>query len=322
MLRTFTLAAVLAAGALLAPVAGHAAAPMAQGDNPGYYRMMLGDFQVTALSDGSHVFPVDTVMVDTTPDNIAAALARDDLALPLQGSINAFLVNTGSRLVLVDTGAGVLYGACCGKLLDNLRAAGYRPEQVDDVLLTHLHKDHVGGVLHDGKIAFPNAVIRVARADADYWRSRTSRQAAPEFLRSFFDSADASLAPYDAAGRLRPFAGDGEIVPGIRSLAEPGHTPGHTAYLVESRGQKLLLWGDIVHVAPLQLADPRVSVKYDTSDKDAQRSRGALLARAATEHLWIGAAHIAFPGLGHVERDGERWRWTPANYATGAGNPH
>jgi glyoxylase-like metal-dependent hydrolase (beta-lactamase superfamily II) len=294
--------------------ASRAAAPTSHADNPGFYRMELGDFEITALSDGSHVFPVDTVMIDTTQDKVLAALASDDLAPPIQGSINAFLVNTGSKLILIDTGAGMLYGACCGKLLANLRAAGYQPEQIDEVLLTHLHKDHVGGVLADGKIAFPNAVLRVSKVDVDYWRSRTARQAAPTFLQSFFDSADAALKPYDAAGRLRPFSGDVEIEPGIHSLAEPGHTPGHTAYMVESRGQKLLVWGDIVHVASVQLADPRAALKYDSSDSGAQRSRSALLGRAATEHFWIGAAHISFPGLGHVRRDGAGYRWVPANY--------
>jgi glyoxylase-like metal-dependent hydrolase (beta-lactamase superfamily II) len=278
--------------------------------------MTLGGFDVIALSDGSHPFPVDSVMIDTSKEAVGAALAGDDLALPLQGSINAFLVNTGEKLVLIDTGAGALYGACCGRLLANLRLAGYAPEQVDEILLTHLHKDHVGGVLQAGKIAFPNAVLRVARADADYWRDAGSRARAPEFLRSFFDSASEALAPYAAAGRLQPFDGDTEVVPGIRSVSEPGHTPGHTAYLVESRGQRLLVWGDIVHVAPVQLKDPRASLKYDSSDAAAQRTRRSLLERAAREHLWIGAAHISFPGLGHVRRDGAGYRWIPANYET------
>lgn len=326
MFRTSHFAAILTVmvATLITLPASQAAAPMARSDNPGYYRILLGDFEITALSDGSHVFPVDTVMIDTTPEKVAAALARDDLALPLQGSINAFLINTGSKLVLVDTGAGALYGPCCGKLLSNLRAAGYRPEQVDEVLLTHLHKDHVGGVLADGKIAFPNAVLRVARVEADYWRSRASRQAAPDFLQSFFDSAQAALAPYEAAGRLRTFGENGAILPGIRSLAETGHTPGHTVFEVESRGQKLLLWGDIVHVAPVQLADPRASVKYDSSDTDAQRARRTLLARAAKEHFLVGAAHISFPGLGHVAREGEGYRWVPANYdaAPGSASSH
>jgi glyoxylase-like metal-dependent hydrolase (beta-lactamase superfamily II) len=310
-------AALLCALALFLNVpAAHAAAPRPSIENPGFYRMTLGGFDVVALSDGSHPFPVESVMIDTSKEAVAAALAGDDLALPLQGSINAFLINTGEKLVLIDTGAGALYGACCGRLLANLRLAGYAPEQVDEILLTHLHKDHVGGVLQAGKIAFPNAVLRVARADADYWRDAASRASAPEFLRSFFDSAAEALAPYAAAGRLRPFDGDAEVVPGIRSVSEPGHTPGHTAYLVESRGQRLLVWGDIVHVAPVQLKDPRASLKYDSSDAAAQRTRRSLLERAAREHLWIGAAHVSFPGLGHVRRDGAGYRWIPANYET------
>jgi glyoxylase-like metal-dependent hydrolase (beta-lactamase superfamily II) len=315
----FTLLFALAA-CLAAPL--QAAAPRAAIENPGFYRITLGDFEVIALSDGSHPFPVESVMIDTPHEAVAAALAGEDLGLPLQGSINAFLINTGARLVLIDTGAGALYGACCGRLLANLRTAGYQPEQVDEILLTHLHKDHVGGVLAGGKIAFPNAVLRVARADADYWRDAASRARAPAFLHSFFDSAAESLAPYAAAGRLRPFDGDGELLPGIRSVSEPGHTPGHTAYLVESRGQRLLVWGDIVHVAPVQLKDPQASLKYDSSAAAARRTRRGLLERAAREHLWIGAAHISFPGLGHIRRDGAGYRWVPANYESlPAGQP-
>ena len=318
MFRVSTIVTILtiSLAALCAIPTSQAAAPFSTVENPGFYRMMLGDFEVTALSDGTHVFPVETVMIDTTPEKIAAALAREELALPLQGSINAFLVNTGNKLVLIDTGAGVLYGDCCGRLVANLRAAGYRPDQVDEVLLTHLHKDHVGGVVQDGKRVFSNAVVRVAQADSGYWRSRQNREKSPEFLRSFFDSAATALAPYDAAGRLMPIEGNEELMPGIRSLAAAGHTPGHTAYMVESRGQKLLVWGDIIHVAPVQLAHLQASVKYDSDDRAAQAARTELLARSAQEHLLIGAAHISFPGLGHVQREGDRYRWLPVNYET------
>jgi len=305
--------------ALLACLAGQLA--QATPGNPGFYRMTLGGFDIVALSDGTHPFPVDTVMIDTPKETIAAALAADELALPLQGSINAFLVDTGKKIVLIDTGAGALYGDCCGRLLANLRAAGYRPEQVDEILLTHLHKDHVGGVLQQNQPAFPNAVLRMARADANYWRSASSRRQAPDFLRSFFDSAADALAPYAAAGRLRPFDGEVVLEEGIRSVSAPGHTPGHTAYLVESRGQKLLVWGDIVHVAPVQLLDPQASVKYDSSDGDAQRARRSLFERAAREHLWIAAAHISFPGLGHLGREGGHYRWIPINYETTPARP-
>ena len=312
----------IAAAAFMLATAAHAAAPQVHTQAPGWYRTMLGRFEITALSDGTHTFPVDTVMTDVTPAAVDAALANNDLHRPVQGSINAFLVNTGTQLVLIDTGAGALYGACCGKLLANLRAAGYRPEQVDVVLLTHLHKDHVGGVLADGKPAFPNAVVRAAGADADYWLSRDQRAAAPAFLTSFFDSAAASLAPYTAAGRFQPFAPGAALVPGIRAVAEPGHTPGHSGYLVEDGGQALLVWGDVVHVAAVQLDQVQATVKYDTSAPDARATRAGLLERAAREHLLVGAAHVAFPGLGHVRREGAGFAWLPLNYEGDPADPH
>ena len=312
----------IAAAAFMLATAAHAAAPQVHTQAPGWYRTMLGRFEITALSDGTHTFPVDTVMTDVTPAAVDAALANNDLHRPVQGSINAFLVNTETQLVLIDTGAGALYGACCGKLLANLRAAGYRPEQVDVVLLTHLHKDHVGGVLADGKPAFPNAVVRAAGADADYWLSRDQRAAAPAFLTSFFDSAAASLAPYTAAGRFQPFAPGAALVPGIRAVAEPGHTPGHSGYLVEDGGQALLVWGDVVHVAAVQLDQVQATVKYDTSAPDARATRAGLLERAAREHLLVGAAHVAFPGLGHVRREGAGFAWLPLNYEGDPADPH
>jgi glyoxylase-like metal-dependent hydrolase (beta-lactamase superfamily II) len=312
----------IAAAAFMLATAAHAAAPQVHTQAPGWYRTMLGRFEITALSDGTHTFPVDTVMTDVTPAAVDAALANNDLHRPVQGSINAFLVNTETQLVLIDTGAGALYGACCGKLLANLRAAGYRPEQVDVVLLTHLHKDHVGGVLADGKPAFPNAVVRAAGADADYWLSRDQRAAAPAFLTSFFDSAAASLAPYTAAGRFQPFAPGAALVPGISAVAEPGHTPGHSGYLVEDGGQALLVWGDVVHVAAVQLDQVQATVKYDSSAPDARATRAGLLERAAREHLLVGAAHVALPGLGHVRREGAGFAWLPLNYEGDPADPH
>lgn len=178
----------------------HAAAPQVGTQGPGFYRMMLGSYEITALLDGTHPFPVDTVMTDVPRRVIDQDLAEDDLALPLQGSINAFLINTGSQLILIDTGAGVLYGDCCGHLLANLRAAGYQPEQVDQVLLTHMHKDHVGGVIRAGQMAFPNAVLRVSQREADYWLDAGNKKTAPSFLSSFFDSAAQSVAPLYRGG--------------------------------------------------------------------------------------------------------------------------
>lgn len=311
----FTACIVAAMLMLLLPVPpAHAAAPQVLTQGPGFYRMMLGSYEVTALLDGTHDFPIDTVMTHVSQHEIDQDLASDDLSQPVQGSINAYLVNTGSQLILIDTGAGVLYGDCCGRLLANLRAAGYRPEQVDMVLLTHMHKDHVGGLNLNAKPAFPNAVVRASRREADYWLDARNKSTAPAFLSSFFDAAAQSVAPYIATGRFQPYDGDAVLAPGIHALAAPGHTPGHTAYVVQSGNQTLLVWGDVIHVASIQLRNPAVSVEYDSDASAAQQTRHELLDLAAQHHYLIGAAHIAFPGLGHVRREGEGYRWVPLNY--------
>lgn len=321
---------------LLQALPASAAAPQQRSQGPGYYRTMLGHFEITALSDGTHAFPIDTVMTGVSPSDIAGDLAREALTVPVQGSINAFLVNTGTKLILIDTGAGLLYGDCCGKLMANLRAAGYAPEQVDEILLTHLHKDHVGGVLAGGKMAFPNAVLRVSQVDAAYWLTVSNKAQAPGFLASFFDSAATALAPYQAAGHFKPFAlegsgeGDGtRLEAGIRAVAAPGHTPGHTMYEIDSDGKMLFVWGDIVHIAAIQLRDPAASVTYDSDAAAAQASRRALFALAVQRDALIGAAHIAFPGLGHLRAQGGAdggaggggYRWIPLNYDADPGRP-
>ena len=314
MNRKTLLAATLAiACSLLAP-AGHAAAPLVGTQAPGYYRMMLGDYEITALSDGSHVFPIDTVMTHIAPAAINRDLADADLAQPVQGSINAFLINTGKKLILVDAGAGALYGDCCGKLLANLRAAGYRPEQVDELLITHLHKDHAGGIMAQGAAAFPNAVLRLSQAEADYWLTPANKAKAPEFLSTFFDAAKAAVAPYRAAGRYQPYGKFGQLEPGIAAMPAPGHTPGHAMYLVQNKNQQLLIWGDIVHVSAIQLHNPEATVKYDSSEDDAHGTRVRLLQMAASQHMIVGAAHIAFPGLGHIRQRDGRYDWLPVNY--------
>jgi glyoxylase-like metal-dependent hydrolase (beta-lactamase superfamily II) len=292
----------------------NAAAPQVRTQGPGFYRMMLGEYEITALLDGTHPFPIDSVMTYVSKEDVQRDLARDDLTVPIQGSINAFLINTGTKLILIDTGAGVLYGDCCGHLLDNLRAAGYQPDEVDEVLLTHLHKDHVGGVVLGAKMAFPNAVLRTSQTEADYWLNSANKATAPAFLNSFFDSAIASVAPYQAAGRFLPFNENQRLEPGIASIATPGHTPGHTAYLIQSSSQTLIVWGDMIHVASIQLQNPTASVEYDTDAIAAQRSRRTMLALAASNHYLVGAAHIAFPGLGHVRANGKTYDWIPVNY--------
>ncbi|MFC0239176.1 MBL fold metallo-hydrolase [Rhodopseudomonas telluris] len=312
--------------------AAAAAAPQVRTQAPGYYRMMLGKFEITALLDGTHTFPVNKVMLrneaaadgtrravqlsDIHPGEAEALLAAERLSIPLEGAINAFLVNTGDRLVLIDSGAGSLYGDCCGHLIENLRASGYKPEQVDEIYLTHLHADHVGGVAPHGQAAFPNAVVRVNQKDVDYWLDPASEGKAPAFLKSMFEGDRASLKPYQGSGRLKPFKDGEQLSPGIRAIPTAGHTPGHTSYEVSSDGQRLLVWGDLVHVAPLQFRDPAITLTYDSDPFGAEAQRTAIFADAATTGTWIAAAHIAFPGIGHIVPSGTRFVWIPASYTT------
>jgi glyoxylase-like metal-dependent hydrolase (beta-lactamase superfamily II) len=292
----------------------HAAAPMAKTASPGYFRMMLGDFEVTALSDGTVDLPVDKLLTNTTPAKVNKALARSFLKAPVEASVNAYLVNTGSKLVLIDTGAAKLFGPTLGNLLANLKAAGYQPEQVDEVYITHLHADHVGGLMDGDKMAFPNATVRADRREADFWLSQANMDKAPADAKDFFKGAMASLNPYVKAAKFSAFDGNTELVPGIRAVSTRGHTPGHANYIVESKGQKLVLWGDLIHVAAVQFGEPSVTIQFDTDSKAAAVQRKRAYADAVKGGYWVGAAHIAFPGLGHVRTSGKAYEWVPANY--------
>ena len=303
--------AVTAVTAVVTPA--RAAAPLVRTQAPGYYRMMLGDFEVTALNDGFFDLPVDKLLKQPA-EKTDAALAKSFLKPPVETSVNAFLINTGAKLVLVDTGTGGLSAASAGVLLANLQAAGYKPEQVDDIVITHMHGDHVGGLSHNGAAVFPNAIVHAGKADADYWLDPASMDKAPDSAKGNFRTAVASLGPYVAAHRFQPIAADGEIVPGIRSMATPGHTPGHTSYVVESQGQTLIVMGDLIHVAAVQFDDPTVTIAFDSDAGKAAMSRDKVFRMAAKDGTLVAAAHLQFPGMGRLKANGSGWQFVPVNY--------
>ena len=311
----FTAAALLGLGAY--SVVAAAGAPMVKTQAPGYYRMMLGDFEVTALSDGTVQLPIPKLLVSPRPGEVKQALERNFMPNDtVETSVNGYLVNTGSRLVLIDTGAAGLFGPTLGNLLANLRAAGYQPEQVDEIYITHMHADHVGGLMADTSRAFPNATLRIDQRDTDYWLSEANLAAAPADAKGFFQGAMASVNPYAAAGKLKPFQGRTELVPGIHSEPGYGHTPGHTVYVVESKGQKLVLWGDLMHVAAVQFEDPAVTIQFDSDQPAAARERMQAYADAAKSGYLVAASHIAFPGIGHLRPGaGQGYTWVPLNYS-------
>ena len=307
-------AAAVLSLAFLGLTSANAAAPMAKTNAPGFYRMMLGDFEVTALSDGTADLPVDKLL-NAPPAKVLAALKRVHLKSPLETSVNAFLVNTGSKLVLIDAGAAGLFGPTLGILVKNLQAAGYQPEQVDEVYITHMHPDHVGGLMAGDKPAFPNAIVRADKHDADFWLSQANLDKAPEDSKGFFQGAMASINPYVQAGKFKPFDGDTDLVPGIRAHASRGHTAGHATYVVESKGEKLVLLGDLIHVAAVQFPDPSVTIKFDTDTKAAAAQRRKAFGEAAKEGYLVAGAHLSFPGIGRLRADGKGYGFVPVNYS-------
>ncbi|HEX5343649.1 MAG TPA: MBL fold metallo-hydrolase [Duganella sp.] len=303
---------LLAALAFAAPA--FAAAPLAGTNAPGFHRIMLGDFEVTALSDGTVDLPIDKLLKQPA-DLTTKELARNFQSVPTETSVNGFLVNTGSKLILVDTGAGGLFGPTLGKLVANLKASGYQPEQVDEIYLTHLHPDHVGGLAANSQLVFPNAVLRADKRDTDFWLSQANMDKAPADSKGFFQGAMVSLSPYATAQHLKPFNGDTELAPGVRATSTYGHTPGHTIYTVESKGKKLVLLGDLIHVQAVQFDHPEVTIGFDTDTKAAAAARAKVFQAVAKDGALVGVSHLSFPGLGHLRSNGKGYQWVPVAYS-------
>ncbi len=288
------------------------AASLSSQPAPGFYRAKLGAFEVVALSDGVTSRQLDKILSDPqlTRDTLSAAHESQ----PTPVSINAYLVNTGAHVVLVDVGAGGVFGPTSGLLLKNLAGAGYRPEQIDSILLTHIHGDHSGGLSIAGKRQFSNATVYVGKPDAAYWLSKDEEAKAPEAKRKTFEQSRETVNPYVDAHRLVEIQHDGEVIPGFTSERAPGHTPGHTVFLLESEGHQLLFWGDVIHAAELQFEHPLITVEYDVDPAAAASTRTRLFERAATTGVLVASDHVSFPGFGHVARAGVGYRWFPLAY--------
>jgi len=303
---------VALASFISAPNAALAAAAQHHDQVPGFYRIKVGDLEVTALFDGHAVFDPHWLNgTKGTMDGVTEALHEDPHMLEV--SDEAFLVNTGAQLVLVDAGAGTWWGGgALGRLVGSLRSAGYTPEEVDIVLLTHLHSDHVGGLTtQDGKRVFPNAEVYVAKAESSFWLSREIAAKAPKDVQPFFQSAQAIAAPYIKAGKWRTFSGSEPIVDGMQIVPLPGHTPGHTGYEFSSKGQRVLFWGDVVHAQRVQLPHPEVTVAFDIGQTAAAATRNQLLAELAREDVLIAGPHMPFPALGRLRKEGSGYSWVP-----------
>ncbi|WP_374567431.1 MBL fold metallo-hydrolase [Ideonella sp.] len=313
-----TLAIALATGLWAGPASAQTLpAPTLAKAQAGYLRMMLGDAEVTALSDGTVVLD-SSILTGAKPEHIKDLLNQAHQTGPLHTSFNAYLVKTGDKLVLVDTGAGSFFGPTLNKLQAGMKAAGYTPDQVTDILITHLHADHVGGLVNGEAIQFPNAVVHADKAELDYWLDTAKAEAAPKEAQGFFKMAQAALTPYVKAGKVKPFEGATEMVPGIRTQPTHGHTPGHSFYVLESKGQKLVFWGDLLHFEEVQFPEPTITVAFDVDQKAAKAQRLAAFADAAKQGYLVAPSHVTFPGIGHLRKQGAGYVWLPVRYVNDA----
>jgi glyoxylase-like metal-dependent hydrolase (beta-lactamase superfamily II) len=243
---------------------------------------------------------------------VSGLLARDFVDRNDNGiatSLNAYLVNTGTRLILVDAGLGGCGGPSAGHLIENLEAAGYRPDEVDAVLITHMHGDHVCGLAKDGARLFPKATVYAAEAEIAYWLTTPPNDPSAEKKKG----VQQMLQPYQ--GALKGFKPGAELFPGVTALDTRGHTPGHTSYLFQSNGQSFLALGDIAHVHAVQFAHPEVTIDYDNDQPTARTARAALFERLANDGWRFGGAHLPFPGIGHIRHDGAGYAYVPVAYA-------
>jgi glyoxylase-like metal-dependent hydrolase (beta-lactamase superfamily II) len=304
--------AFLGAGALAAAtvIASPALAkmPFAKAQAPGFFRRKLGAFEVTTLLDGD--LELELKLFSGNAAEMEKLSAQSYQPSPPRAHVSAFAVNTGEKLYLVDTGTGALMGSSLGRVAENLVLGGINPDQVDAILLTHLHPDHCGGmVMENGQPTYKNAEVFVAGADAKFWLSMEVAEKAPAEMKPFFQMAVASIKPY--AHRLKPLPASGEIAAGVSAVPLPGHSAGHTGYMFASGKEQLLIWGDIVHNAALQFPRPEWTLAFDTDQPLAAASRKRAFDMAAADRILVAGAHLPYPALGFVERTADQYRYHP-----------
>lgn len=277
---------------------------------PSFHHFKFGAVRVTALCDGH--FPLSAQgVLRSDGDPIGALMAEAALGPVVPSHVNAYLVDDGQYRILIDAGAGNLQDDTLGQMDKHLKAAGYRPEDIDLVLVTHLHSDHIGGLARNGEAVFPRAIVQVPSNEAAFWLETSDTNHVDPSVRATFANANATLAPYIADKRCRFFE-PGTSWPGpLTAECLPGHTAGHTGYRLHAGKKSLMFCGDLFHVLPVQLAHPGVTVCYDDRPKQAAVTREDFLACMARSGDIVAAAHAPFPGLGQISKQNSGYNWHP-----------
>ncbi|WP_438503246.1 MBL fold metallo-hydrolase [Acinetobacter soli] len=319
LLRSTVIATSLVLGTISTLQAASLSMPTPQKQVAGYYQYQAGNVQITALLDGTN-FMSPTLFKDIPQQQVHDILKKyyADQEKGVQTSVNAFLVNTGKSLVLVDSGAASCFGAHLGSVLTNLKAAGYQPEQVDTILLTHLHPDHVCGISKNGTANFPNAIVYASQDEANYWLDAKQASKVPEAKRAGYlgtgEKIKAALAPYQAKQRFKTYK-LGDEIQGFKVISTAGHTPGHFSYAFKTDSETVVFIGDIVHSHTVQFDRPKTAIEYDINPQQAVQTRLKQFADFAKNGQIIAAPHLPFPGIGHVySADGKSYQWIPVHF--------
>ena len=312
--RTFLRAGSAAVAAIaLAPTALARAPQVGKQAEPGFYRFKLGTIEITVFSDGTLAFPAETLWGDRAEDARGLLTSTFQLPSPVGLEINTILVNTGDRLVLIDAGCGVdKFQKTTGRLLGNLAAAGYAPNDIDTILFTHFHFDHLWGISdhENASLLFPSAELVAAETEFAFWNAPDLAAKLPPEQQPRVTQANLKLA----SPRLRLIKAVAEVVPGVTTFGTPGHTPGHIAVHINSGSEELLLTGDVVVNSAVSFLHPEWPFGFDIDVPLATRTRMAFLDRAAADKTLVGGYHLPFPGFGHVVREQSGYRWLPADW--------